>query len=96
MVVRRVAKADQFPSPGKRSAPELLLSSSPPANDDRKPATLPTAGKRGAIVTTTSRKRGKLARASFQNGKIAEQPEDPEAAAAMRAWLERAKWGRGP
>jgi hypothetical protein len=95
VVVRRVAKADQFPSPGKRSAPELLLSSSPPANDDRKPATLPTAGKRGAIVTMTNRKRGKLARAPFQNGKIAE-PEDPGAAAAMRAWLERAKWGRGP
>jgi hypothetical protein len=43
------------------------------------------------IVTTTSRKRARLARAE----QVAE-PDDPEAAAAMRAWIERAKWGHGP
>jgi hypothetical protein len=44
---------------------------------------------KAAIVTTTSRKAARLARA--------EQPDDdPEADAAMRAWLERAKWGHGP
>jgi hypothetical protein len=52
-----------------------------PANDDRKPA----------IVTTTSRKRAKLRRAERPA-----EPDDPEADAAMRAWLERAKWGQGP
>jgi hypothetical protein len=26
----------------------------------------------------------------------AAEPDDPEADAAMRAWLERAKWGHGP
>jgi hypothetical protein len=45
-----------------------------------------------AIVTTTSRKRTKLLRAE----QTAEpEPDDPEADAAMRAWLERAKWGGG-
>jgi hypothetical protein len=54
-----------------------------PANDDRKPA----------IVTTTSRKRTKLLRTE----QAAEpEPDDPEADAAMRAWLERTKWGHGP
>ena len=24
------------------------------------------------------------------------QPDDPEADAAMRAWIDRAKWGQGP
>jgi hypothetical protein len=43
------------------------------------------------IVTTTSRKRARLARAEQ-----AAEPDDPEAAAAMRAWIERAKWGHGP
>jgi hypothetical protein len=57
-------------------------------NDDRKPA--PT---KPAIVAATSRKQLKLARASRHRE---DRPEDPEAGAAMRAWLERAKWGRGP
>jgi hypothetical protein len=69
-----------------------------PANDDRKPAivavscaTVAQAGgtnPKPAIVTTTSRKRAKLERASVQNGKIAE-PEDPEATARVRAFLDR-------
>ena len=54
----------------------------PPANEDRKPA----------IVTSASRKRGRLLRAE----QATEPDDDPEAEAAMRAWLERAKWGHGP
>jgi hypothetical protein len=54
-----------------------------PADDDRKPA----------IVTTTSRKRLKLLRAEEP---LAQRDNEPEAAARMRAWLERAKWGHGP
>jgi hypothetical protein len=54
-----------------------------PANDDRKPA----------IVSTTSPKRLKLPRAEKRP---AERDEDPEAAAEMRAWLERSKWGHWP
>ena len=46
-----------------------------PANDDRKPA----------IVTTTSRKRGKLLRAE----RAAEPDDDPEATARVRAFLDR-------
>jgi len=38
----------------------------------------------------TSRKRARLLQAAEP------LPDDPEADAAMRAWLERAKWGRGP
>ena len=53
-----------------------------PANDDRKPA----------IVTPTSRKRLKLLR----DVRAVERDDDPEGAAQMRAWLERAKWGYGP
>ena len=65
-----------------------------PGNDDRKPEPLSTGGQKSAIVTTTSRKRARQ-RASSQIGKIAE-PDDPEADAAMRAWIERAKWGHRP
>jgi hypothetical protein len=42
-----------------------------------------------AIATSISRKRSRLQRAE-------PEPDDPEADAAMRAWLERAKWGHGP
>ena len=55
----------------------------PPANDERKPA----------IVTTTSRKRLRLLRAEEPP---AQRDDGREAAARMRAWLERAKWGHGP
>ena len=43
------------------------------------------------IVTSISRKRARLQRAEQ-----AEPDDDPEADAAMRAWLERAKWDHGP
>jgi hypothetical protein len=73
---------------GKSNAGQAAVTTPPPANDDRKPveATKP------AIVTTASRKRTKLERARCRE----ERPEDPEADAVMQAWLERAKWGRGP
>ena len=80
-IVRRV-KTAALPTGGK---PEPAAPP-PPANDDRKP---PRPGARKpAIVTSTSRKRVKLLRA--------DEPDDPEAAARIRAWLEHAKWGRGP
>ena len=53
-----------------------------PANEDRRPA----------IATSISRKRARLQRAEPAEP----EPDDPEADAAMRAWLERAKWGHGP
>jgi hypothetical protein len=54
----------------------------PPANDDRKP---PRAGPRKpAIVTTASRKRGKLLR--FEQ---AAEPGDPEADAHVKAFFAR-------
>ena len=62
---------------------DRAVTSPPPANGDRK----------SAIVTTTSRKRLKLLHAEERT---AQRDDDPEAAAEMRAWLERAKWGRGP
>ena len=46
-----------------------------------------------AIVTTASRKRVKLLHAEKRS---AQRDDDPAAAARMRAWLERAKWGHGP
>ena len=49
-----------------------------PNNDDRKPA----------IVTTTSRKRASLMRGPKTHDAETDQP-DPEADAAMRAWIER-------
>jgi hypothetical protein len=58
-----------------------------PANDDRNPQS------GSAIVTTTSGKRLKLVRA---DQRAAERDDDPEGAAQMRAWLERAKWGLDP
>jgi hypothetical protein len=42
-----------------------------------------------AIATSISRKRARLRHAE-------PEPEDPEADAAVRAWLERAKWDHGP
>jgi hypothetical protein len=48
-------------------------------------------GRRPAVVTTISRKQTMLLRA----GRRAAEPDDPEADAGMRAWLELAKWG-GP
>jgi hypothetical protein len=48
---------------------------------------------KSAIVTTASRKQLKLDRASRRRE---DRPEDPDEAARIRAWLEQAKWGRGP
>jgi hypothetical protein len=45
-----------------------------------------------AIATSISRKRTRLLSAEQRTA----EPDDPEADAAMRAWLERAKWGHGP
>lgn len=58
-----------------------------PANDYRRPAD------GTANVTTASRKQMKLERVSRRQENHA---EDPETAATMRAWMEKAKWGRGP
>ena len=61
---------------------DYAVTAPPPANGDRK----------SAIITTTSRKRVKLLRAEERQ---AQRDEDTEAAAQMRAWLERARWGHG-
>jgi hypothetical protein len=67
---------------GKTDAvpPQLVEDHPTPANDARKPA----------IATSISRKRTRLLSAAQ-----ASAPDDLEADTAMRAWLERAKWG-GP
>jgi hypothetical protein len=66
----------------------------PPANDDRKAATSAHDATKSAIVATTSRKQQKLRREA--RALEDHHPDDPEAPAAMRAWLERAMRGRGP
>jgi hypothetical protein len=83
-----VRKANQFPSPGKRSAPELLATRSP-ANDDRKPAIFFPDGKKSAIVTTTSRKQAKLERATKHAESAHFQDGDPAATARVRAFFDR-------
>ena len=75
-IVRKRGRADPVAPPDRVEDHPTL------ANDHRQPA----------IVTSTSRKRARLQRAS----EISEASDDPEADAAMRAWLERAKWGHGP
>ena len=62
-----------------------------PANDDAPAKPVPAAAK-SAIATSISRKRTRLLSAE----QAAEPDDDIEADAAMRAWLERAKWGHGP
>ena len=71
------------PSTPRDAERDYAVTAPPPANGDRK----------SAIITTTSRKRVKLLRAEERQ---AQRDEDTEAAAQMRAWLERAKWGHGP
>jgi hypothetical protein len=51
--------------------------------DDRKPA----------ITTSISRNRARFLSAAQATEPA---PDDPEVDAAMRAWIERAKWGHGP
>jgi hypothetical protein len=84
VVVRKRGRGEGVPPKPAEDQPT-------PANDDRKPLT-PSARK-PAIVATTSRKRTKLLRSQER---AAAPEDDPEADAALRAWLERAKWGRGP
>ena len=82
-VVRKRGRAEQLCRHGRARA-----DAPPPAR--RQPA---RAGSCREAATSISRKRARLQRAE----PAAEpEPDDPEAAAAMRAWLERAKWGHGP
>ena len=85
-IVRKRGRADVVPPPDepKPAAP-------PPANDDRNPP--PPGARKPGIATSISRKRTKFLRTE----QAAEpEPDDPEATARVRAWLERAKWGHGP
>jgi hypothetical protein len=85
--VRKRGRAAAVPPPDE---PEPTAPP-PPANDDSPPPPAPAA--KSAIATSISRKRTKFLRTE----QAAEpEPDGPEADAAMRAWLERAKWGRGP
>jgi hypothetical protein len=74
--------AEVYVKPPRLSGEATQSVAQPAAKDDRKPA----------IVTTTSLKRLKQLCAE----RAPDDEDGPEAAAAMRAWLERAKWGRGP
>jgi hypothetical protein len=87
---KRNAIALQVPAivaAGRRSRSEM--GAPPPTNDDNPREAAPPATK-SAIVTTAHRKRTKLLRTDKP-----QQPDDAAADAAMRAWIERAKWGRG-
>jgi hypothetical protein len=94
-VTRIVITAYRYkPPPRKRKlalAGPAVITRANKRGDPSKPA--PAAAK-PAIVTTTSRKRVKLLRA--EGGQQSWTNPDHEADAAMRAWLERAKWGHGP
>jgi hypothetical protein len=85
--VRKRGRADAAVPP--TDEPEPATPS--PANDDSRPPPAPAA--KSAIATSISRKRTKFLRTE-QAAEPA--PDDPEADAAMPAWLERAKWGHGP
>jgi hypothetical protein len=89
-IVRKRGRADAV-EPPPPAAPEPATRS--PANDDTATEPPPPGARKPAIATSISRKRTRLL-----NAAQATEPEsdDPEAAAAMRAWLERAKWGHGP
>ena len=79
-IVRKRGRADAAPPPDE---PE------PAAPPPAKPA---PAAVKPAIATSISRKRARLQRSE----QATEPDDDTEADAAMRAWLERAKWGHGP
>jgi hypothetical protein len=83
-IVTRATRRTPEDTPPASDTPEPTPT---PANDDTPAAPAPPAA-RSAVVSATSRKRSKHLRP--------ELPDDPEADAAMRAWLERAKWGGGP
>jgi hypothetical protein len=75
-------------SPRRKPVPDAPS----PANDDAPAKPAPAAAK-PAIATSISRKRTRFPRSEQATEP---KPDDPEADAAMRAWLERAKWGHGP
>jgi hypothetical protein len=81
----------------ERAAAEVGLLNCPAIHDGAAQPSTPRDAERDraltAIITTTSRKRLKLLRAEEPP---AQRDDDSEAAAEMRAWLERAKWGHGP
>ncbi len=81
-IVRKRGRPTSRPPTAALFPITVMENAPPPDNDDRRPA----------IVTTTSRKRVRLMRAA----QVCTAEPDPEADAAMRAWLEREKWGRGP
>jgi hypothetical protein len=87
-VVRKRRRADAAVPPPAEPKPAVP----PPANDDTATEPAPPATK-PAITTSISRKRTRLLSAEQATEP---EPDDPEADAAMRAWLERAKWGHGP
>ena len=73
-------------SPRRKPAPDAPSPADDAPTKPKRPAAKP------AIATSISRKRARLQRSE----PTAEPDDDPEADAAMRAWLERAKWGHGP
>lgn len=75
-VVTRRARKPETERVGQTSAEPTAVTAPPPANDDRKPAIVTAAPRRG------------------RKGKVWQDGGPPDA--AMRAWLEKAKWGRGP
>ena len=98
VVTRVVTTAYRYKRPAKKRKAVAIVgpavvtkATSPrPANDDA-PAKPATGAAKPAIATSTSRKRARLQRAE----QATEPDDDPEADAAMRAWLERAKWVTG-
>jgi hypothetical protein len=87
-IVRKQGRADAAVPPPDEPEPTTPS----PANDDTATEPAPPATK-STIATSISRKRTKFLRTE----QAAEpEPDDPEADAAMRAWLEHAKWGHGP
>jgi hypothetical protein len=63
------------------------------AQPSRAVHTTPEDNKKPAIVTTASRKKTEAGASARQRE---DRPKDPAETARLRAWLERAKWGRGP
>jgi hypothetical protein len=88
-IVRKSPRSPQGLPHGGENQPEPAAPL-PPANDDRKPLSQKLDAVKPAIVTTASRKRAKLLR--FEQ---AAEPEDPEATARVRAFLDRMICPRG-
>jgi hypothetical protein len=86
-VVRKRSRVDAAAPPPDEAEPAAPS----PAHDDS-PTPPPPAAK-SAIAASISRKRTRFLSAEQR---AAEPDDDPEADVAMRAWIERAKWGHGP